>query len=142
MPCAGIGECGADALRFALCSYTSQGANVNLDVERVVGYRHFVNKMWNATRFALENLKGFVPAAKEGPTGDETPIMQWILSRMSAAAAAAKAGFDKYDFSMVTTAGYNFWLYEVRERAGVRRAAAVTVPRALGCSCATSTSSR
>ena len=36
----GIEECGTDALRFALCAYTSQGRDVNLDVKRVVGYRH------------------------------------------------------------------------------------------------------
>ena len=35
----GIPECGTDALRFALCAYTSQGRDVNLDVLRVQGYR-------------------------------------------------------------------------------------------------------
>ena len=36
----GIPECGADALRFGLCAYTSQGRDVNLDVARLVGYRN------------------------------------------------------------------------------------------------------
>ncbi len=31
----GIPECGTDALRFALCAYTSQGRDINLDVLRV-----------------------------------------------------------------------------------------------------------
>ena len=35
----GIEECGTDALRFALVSYTSQGRDINLDIKRVVGYR-------------------------------------------------------------------------------------------------------
>ena len=42
----GIPECGADALRFALCAYTCAGRSVNLDVLRVQGYRFFCNKMW------------------------------------------------------------------------------------------------
>ncbi|XP_058803895.1 valine--tRNA ligase isoform X2 [Phymastichus coffea] len=49
----GIPECGTDALRFALCAYTSQGRDINLDILRVQGYRFFCNKLWNAAKFAL-----------------------------------------------------------------------------------------
>ena len=41
----GIPECGTDALRFALCAYTAQGRDINLDVLRVQGYRFFCNKL-------------------------------------------------------------------------------------------------
>merc|ERR1719511_120199 len=54
----GIPECGTDALRFALCAYTAQGRDVNLDVLRVQGYRFFCNKIWNATKLCLEFLNG------------------------------------------------------------------------------------
>ena len=58
----GIPECGTDALRFALCAYTSQGRDINLDVLRVNGYRNFCNKLWNASKFAMMNLTPpFVP---------------------------------------------------------------------------------
>lgn len=49
----GIPECGTDALRFALCAYTTQGRDINLDIFRVQGYRFFCNKIWNATKFAF-----------------------------------------------------------------------------------------
>jgi valyl-tRNA synthetase len=52
----GIEECGTDALRFALVAYTSQGRDINLDIKRVVAYRHWCNKLWNAIRFAMMNL--------------------------------------------------------------------------------------
>ncbi|OXB72690.1 UNVERIFIED_CONTAM: hypothetical protein H355_005464 [Colinus virginianus] len=52
----GIGECGCDALRMGLLAYTRQGRSVNLDLNRVVGYRHFCNKLWNATKFALDKF--------------------------------------------------------------------------------------
>ena len=55
----GIPECGTNALRFALCQYTAQGRDINLDVKRVQGYRFFCNKLWNATRFALTYLQVF-----------------------------------------------------------------------------------
>merc|ERR1719188_2481845 len=58
----GIPECGTDALRFALCAYTAQGRDINLDVMRVQGYRFFCNKLWNATKFAMMYLgQGFKP---------------------------------------------------------------------------------
>ncbi|KAL6254260.1 hypothetical protein P5V15_014875 [Pogonomyrmex californicus] len=53
----GIPECGTDALRFALCAYTTQGRDINLDILRVQGYRFFCNKIWNATKFALTQFK-------------------------------------------------------------------------------------
>jgi valyl-tRNA synthetase len=49
----GIPECGTDALRFALCAYTLQARDINLDIQRVQGYRFFCNKLWNAVKFAL-----------------------------------------------------------------------------------------
>ncbi|XP_014607810.1 PREDICTED: valine--tRNA ligase [Polistes canadensis] len=52
----GIPECGTDALRFALCAYTTQGRDINLDILRVQGYRFFCNKIWNAIKFSLMYL--------------------------------------------------------------------------------------
>uniref|UniRef100_A0A665VV08 Valine--tRNA ligase n=1 Tax=Echeneis naucrates TaxID=173247 RepID=A0A665VV08_ECHNA len=108
----GIPECGTDALRFALCAYTSQGRDINLDVNRILGYRHFCNKLWNAVKFAMKTLgDNFVPSEKL--CGDESVSDRWILSRLSAAVALCDAGFKAYDFPAITTAIYNFWLYEL-----------------------------
>uniref|UniRef100_A0A3P9PD96 Valine--tRNA ligase n=1 Tax=Poecilia reticulata TaxID=8081 RepID=A0A3P9PD96_POERE len=108
----GIPECGTDALRFALCAYTSQGRDINLDVNRILGYRHFCNKLWNAVKFAMKTLgDNFVPSEKL--SGEESVADRWILSRLSAAVALCDAGFKAYDFPAITTAVYNFWLYEL-----------------------------
>lgn len=69
----GIPECGADAMRFALCSYNLQSRDINLDILRVQGYRFFCNKLWNAVKFALMYFDG---TSKYSSTGAlvSTPI--------------------------------------------------------------------
>ncbi|XP_077317271.1 valine--tRNA ligase isoform X2 [Lithobates pipiens] len=110
----GIPECGTDALRFALCAYTSQGRDINLDVNRILGYRHFCNKLWNATKFAMRSLGDkFTPPDSSLPTGQESLADLWILSRLSLAVDLCSTGFQYYDFPGITTAIYNFWLYEL-----------------------------
>eukprot|EP00117_Sycon_ciliatum_P046551 scpid27278/ scgid33326/ Valine--tRNA ligase; Valyl-tRNA synthetase len=116
----GIPECGTDALRFALCAYTAQGRDINLDVNRVVGYRHFCNKLWNACKFAQMSLgDGYQPPAEDTVhlSGDrshmEAHMDRWILSRLTFAVDEVNTGFEKYDFPTATTACYNFWLYDL-----------------------------
>lgn len=110
----GIPECGTDALRFALCAYTAQGRDINLDVLRVQGYRNFCNKMWNAAKFTLMQLgEGFRPKEKFKLSGSESLMDRWILSRLGAAVQLCGEGFAAYDFPKATTACFNFWLYEL-----------------------------
>lgn len=115
----GIPECGTDALRFAFCAYANQGRDINLDVLRVEGYRKFCNKLWNAIRFAMsKNLDINGPNCYEPPsefrlTGDEKPCDLWIISRLCFAIERCQNGFETYNFPQVTTAIYNFWLYEL-----------------------------
>jgi valyl-tRNA synthetase len=118
----GIPECGCDALRFALFAYTAPGRDINLDVLRVLGYRHFCNKLWNAFKFALHNLGAeYTPPAFQSKeeqateyklTGNESLIDLWILHKLSAACEASETGLSSYMFPGYTTAVFNFWLYE------------------------------
>ncbi|XP_044001066.1 valine--tRNA ligase isoform X2 [Aphidius gifuensis] len=109
----GIPECGTDALRFALCSYTSQGRDINLDILRVQGYRFFCNKLWNATKFALMYLGDYKDNGDNQLTGHETNVDLWMLSRVSYAAKTCDEGMAQYDFNGATTACYNLWLYDL-----------------------------
>ena len=45
----------ADALRFTLLSMASPGRDVKLSEDRVKGYRNFLNKIWNANNFLIQN---------------------------------------------------------------------------------------
>jgi valyl-tRNA synthetase len=84
-------EYGADALRFALVTQGSPGVDMRLSMTLVESSRNFVNKLWNATRFALRSI-GEVPIAmaEDGPArpaGDLALADRWIVSRLDAITA-------------------------------------------------------
>ncbi|PWV07207.1 putative valyl-tRNA synthetase [Trypanosoma cruzi] len=116
----GIPECGSDALRFGLLSYTQSGRSVNLDIDRIVAYRQFCNKLWNAVRYVLYHALG--TEYKPGLTvidvlrAESYPLeCRWILSRLDVAVEECTRGFSEgsYDFALTTNAAYRFWLYEL-----------------------------
>ncbi len=78
-----------------------QGRDINLDINRVVAYRHWCNKLWNAIKFAVLNLgPDFVPSGRlENPTFG----CQWILSCLTGAVQATDAALEAYEFSAATT---------------------------------------
>lgn len=106
----GIPECGTDALRFALCAYTTGGRDINLDILRVEGYRKFCNKIYQATKFVLGRLGAdYQPPASAAKSGQESLVEKWILHKLTTAAAAVNTHLDNREFSEATTAVYNFW---------------------------------
>jgi len=92
----------------------AQGRNVNLDVNRVVGYRHFCNKVWQGTKFGLmyfgEGYKFPGAIALDLPLQWED---RWILSKLSACAKKANEAFEAYQFADATTACHSFFQYEL-----------------------------
>ncbi len=48
-----IEKYGADALRLSMIVGQSPGTNSRLYEEKIAGYRNFINKLWNASRFVL-----------------------------------------------------------------------------------------
>ena len=82
-----------------------QANSVNLDIKRVVAYRHWCNKLWNAVRFALMNLgEGFQPCASPPQPGGLPMACQWILSRLNAATEGTVSALETYAFSAASQA--------------------------------------
>tara|TARA_Y100000031_G_scaffold157148_1_gene216763 strand:- start:1364 stop:3559 length:2196 start_codon:yes stop_codon:yes gene_type:complete len=52
-----IEKYGADALRMGLIVGAAPGNDVKFDEQKIKGYKHFTNKIWNISRFVLENTK-------------------------------------------------------------------------------------
>ena len=104
-----IDQYGADAFRFTLTAFAAQGRDVKMSESRVEGYRHFVNKLWNAARFALMHI-----TAGDKTFEDEhlTLWERWILSRSAAASTAVKEGIENYRFNEAASAVYQFVWHE------------------------------
>ncbi|MHB1163203.1 MAG: valine--tRNA ligase [Minisyncoccota bacterium] len=49
---------GADAARMALIVGNTPGTDMRMSEDRIKGYKHFANKLWNVARFILENTNG------------------------------------------------------------------------------------
>lgn len=47
---------GTDALRMALVVGNAPGCNIALSENKIMGYKHFANKIWNISRFVLSNM--------------------------------------------------------------------------------------
>ncbi|KAI9594866.1 tRNA synthetases class I-domain-containing protein [Syncephalis fuscata] len=110
----GIPECGTDALRFAMCAYTSTGRDINLDILRVEGYRKFCNKLWNVVRFALMKLgDDFKPRSSAVLTGEESLAERWVIHKLNRAIIDTNAGLEEKNFMNATTAIHGFWLYDL-----------------------------
>ncbi|SCV04609.1 LANO_0G11254g1_1 [Lachancea nothofagi CBS 11611] len=106
----GIPQCGTDALRFALCAYTTGGRDINLDILRVEGYRKFCNKIYQATKFALLRLgDDYHPPAEEKLSGNESLVEKWILNKLTHYSASVNEAFEKRDFLTSTSGIYEFW---------------------------------
>ncbi len=102
---------GTDAFRFALTAFAVQGRDVKLSEERIEGYKHFVNKIWNAARLLLMNLDGF-----KGPVWVPEKVTglahRWILSRLQRVAAESAESLDSYLFNQYAQALYQFLWHE------------------------------
>ncbi len=98
---------GADALRFTLVAFAAMGRDIKLSEERIEGYRHFINKLWNAARFSLMNLPDSIPSTTSAL--EQIPMHHaWILYRLEATKEENKAALAAYRFNDSAQLLYKF----------------------------------
>jgi valyl-tRNA synthetase len=103
---------GADALRFTLAAGTVPGRDMVLQESNIEGHRNFINKIWNATRFALGYREKL---------GDPQPLEavepglfdRWMLARMDQVAQEANRFLDQRRFNEAARALYHFVWHEL-----------------------------
>lgn len=104
-----IDKYGADSFRFTLASLAAQGRDIKLSEDRIEGYRNFVNKIWNASRFILMNLGGYKP--KDPVLEKLNKEDKWILSMLKDTADDVAKAIESYNFNEAALKIYHFfWL--------------------------------
>jgi valyl-tRNA synthetase len=97
---------GTDALRFTLIALAAPGTDPALGESRLVGYKAFVNKLWNASRFVLMNLEG---ERAQSYDREKLPLAsRWILSRLDHTARSVNAALDEFRFDLAADGLYHF----------------------------------
>lgn len=100
---------GADTLRFTLLSLISTGKDIKFSDQRLEGYRNFMNKIWNATRFSLSNLADFKETEVSLPPAEALSLAdKWITFRLGQVEEEVQDALENFRFSDATTALYQF----------------------------------
>jgi valyl-tRNA synthetase len=78
-----IEQFGADAVRFALLTLTTEGQDIKLAPTKFESGRNFANKLWNAARFVHPHMAGNVSLSASWKTSDLSLADRWILARLA-----------------------------------------------------------
>ena len=114
---------GSDAMRFTLARMTTQTQDVRMPVEvdaetgrntsrRFDDGRNFANKIWNAVRFAVQNLQTESDEATERRSDEGrggSPADRWILSRLARTARTVDQALEQYQFNQHAQTLYDFF---------------------------------
>jgi len=100
-----IAQYGADSLRFMLMTGIAPGNDTRFKPERLEGARNFLNKLFNATRFALMNLEDY----EEGRYPLQLTLAdKWILERLRITAIGVNENMEKYELGEAARMIYDF----------------------------------
>lgn len=112
-----IDKYGTDALRYTLIrEVAGAGQDIRLEYNRqtdesasVEASRNFANKLWNASRFVLLNLKGQTPQQLGQPSIADLELAdRWILSRYHRLVQQTRSQIDVYGLGEAAKGLYEF----------------------------------
>lgn len=102
-----IDKYGADSLRYSLVNGISAGGDIRFSEDKMEGYRNFMNKIWNASRFVLMNCEN-VRIKNIDEIKKLTPFDKWILSKLNATTLSVTKFMDKYEVGLAASCLYEF----------------------------------
>jgi valyl-tRNA synthetase len=106
---------GADSLRLTLLALSGQGRSVNLDLKRLDGYKAFINKLWNASKFSLIQIEEQKVSSYRNPherLGELDFIDRCLLEELNATVKRVNEELTQYRPDAAFNAMYQFIWYE------------------------------
>jgi len=103
-----VAEYGADAFRFTLAAGSGYNRNLNLDPERINGYRNFINKIWNAFRFIAPNLESSIELSPELNLKELSIQEKWLLTELNETTSKMNHAIDEFRFDDACSSVYSF----------------------------------
>ncbi|WMY95605.1 MAG: valine--tRNA ligase [Arsenophonus sp.] len=104
----GIEAHGTDALRFTLASLASTGRDINWNIKRLIGYRNFCNKLWNASRYVLINAQGKDYGKYSSKKMFFSLPDRWIRTIFNKMIQSYREALDNYRFDIAANIIYEF----------------------------------
>ena len=102
-----IEQYGADALRWFLANGSAPGQDVRYSTDKMDASWNFINKIWNASRYALMNV-GDLTVDQVDITGEKTLADKWILTRLNQTIGKVTELFEKFEFGEAGRLLYRF----------------------------------
>jgi len=107
-----IEDFGADALRYTLLAQIAGGRDLKFSTQRLEGYRNFMNKIWNGTRFSLNVLRDFtVPEGGLEALPNKSELSdhdQWLIYKIGVLEKEVDEALQTYRFSDAANGIYSF----------------------------------
>jgi valyl-tRNA synthetase len=102
---------GADALRMALVFGTGAGNDIIISEDKIIAHRRFANKVWNASKFCLQNLESDLSFLKEKKFSF-TREDEWILKELENTIKKIDDNFKKFNFHQSAEEIYEFFWHK------------------------------
>jgi valyl-tRNA synthetase len=106
----GITAFGTDALRLTYYALATPSREMHFDLKRLAGFRHFCNKLWQATRFVLMHYQA---TSEENRRSMQSSVFdRWIRWRLQETIQQVHTYFETYRFDLIIQTLYEFVWYD------------------------------
>ena len=103
-----IEKYGADSLRFALLIGTGVGMDSRFSYDKTENASNFINKLWNASRFVVDNVNKVNFEVKPLTELKLGLADKWILTELNNTINTITKQYEKYDVGMACNTIYDF----------------------------------
>jgi len=111
---------GADAARMTLVVGNTPGTDMRLSDDKIKGYKHFANKLWNIARFVLANANEEKNGSKTWPSGPErdhlSPREHELLTECDALTQDVTKDLEEYRIYLAADKLYHYAWHELADK--------------------------